>query len=100
MVSTIWSVQYHNQVVYTHAQIKAAHFSSGCYASQLHGERLRRVVVCRLVLREFLQEIEDRQEAPGSSTGHHVVWVSAAVHRQWPSRHRHQKKGSGAVMRT
>jgi hypothetical protein len=71
--------------IYTHAQTKAARFFSGCYASQLHGVRPRRVVVCRLVLREFLREIEDLhwQRVLGSSTGQHqVAWVSGEVHRQ------------------
>ena len=84
----------------THAQIKAVRSFSGCYSSQLHDVRPGRVVVCRLVLREFLREIEDLQGVLGSSTGHHVAWVSAEVHRQWPSRHRRQKKGSGAAMKT
>lgn len=98
-----WSLQPSknpNQDEYTHAQIKAARFSSGCYASQLHGVQPRRVVVCWLVLKEFLREIEDLQGVPGSLTGHHVRWVSAEVHRQEPSRHHRQKKESGVVMKT
>jgi hypothetical protein len=46
------------KIVYTHAQTMAAQFFSGCYASQLHGVRPRRLAVCRPVLRGFLREIE------------------------------------------
>jgi hypothetical protein len=66
----------------THAQTKAARFFSACYSSQLHDVRPRRSVVCRHVLRVFLREIAVLQAVLGSSTGHHVAWVSAEVHRQ------------------
>src|SRR5258708_6077932 len=88
------------QNVCTHAQIKVSHFFSGCYSSQLHGVRRGRVMVCSLVLRVFLRGREDPQEEPGSSTDHHVAWVSAEVHHQEPSQHHRRKKGSGAVMKT
>lgn len=102
-VTRAWSMQLSknpNQDEYTHAQTKAARFSSECYSSQLHDVRPRRVMVCRLVLKEFLREIEDLQGVLGSLTGHHVRWVSAEVHHQEPSQHHRQKKESGVVMKT
>lgn len=81
-VVNIQLIQKNPNQVYTHAQTKAARISSGCYASQLHDVRPRRLVVYQLVLREFLRGIEVLQAVLGSSTGHHVVWVSAEAHHQ------------------
>jgi hypothetical protein len=68
----------------TYAQTKAApRFFSEYYSSQLHGVQLRREGACLLVSKAFLQETVGWPWAePGSSTGHHVGWVSAEARRQ------------------